>query len=264
MLVGPGPSETEELIDWDGPDVAALLADRVETVSPLGRRLSTTDAAIAWSRGHDLARALARRVPRVLFHDPSPREGVPASVWLAEPVRALGADPTPLPPDLEPTPGEEAAAAPWLARLPRGFLAVHPGSGSPAKNWPAERFRGLADLVSRDRPWLLVEGPADGEAAAPLRRHRGAVGARGLPPRVLGALLGRAGLYVGNDSGVSHLAAAFGAPTLALFGPTDPATWAPVGRAVIALRSPDGETAGLALEGAAEAAARLTSPARAC
>ena len=58
--------------------------------------------------------------------------------------------------------------------------------------------------------------------------------------RTLGAALSRAGLFLGNDSGASHLAAASGAPTLALFGPTDPALWAPVGPSVATLRAPRG------------------------
>jgi lipopolysaccharide heptosyltransferase III len=64
-----------------------------------------------------------------------------------------------------------------------------------------------------------------------------AVLADALHPRQLGALLSRAGLFVGNDSGVTHLAAAAGAPTVALFGPTDPAQWAPVGPAVVVVRA---------------------------
>jgi ADP-heptose:LPS heptosyltransferase len=58
---------------------------------------------------------------------------------------------------------------------------------------------------------------------------------------VLGALLSDSGLYVGNDSGVTHLAAAFGAATLALFGPTSPTAWAPLGRAVRSIAAPGGD-----------------------
>src|SRR5262249_20309027 len=68
----------------------------------------------------------------------------------------------------------------------------------------------------------------------------GCVTAPSLPPRALGALLARAGVYVGNDSGASHLAAAWGARTVALFGPTDPAIWSPVGASVTIVRSPTG------------------------
>ncbi|HET6897513.1 MAG TPA: glycosyltransferase family 9 protein, partial [Vicinamibacteria bacterium] len=119
------------------------------------------------------------------------------------------------------------------------FVAIHPGSGAPRKNWPAQRFAALAERLAAGQRFLLLEGPADGDSAAPASGLPGAVRARDLPPRVLGAVLARAGLYVGNDSGVSHLAAAWGAPVLALFGPTDPAQWAPVGPRVTVLRARD-------------------------
>src|SRR6185369_15716741 len=112
---------------------------------------------------------------------------------------------------LLPTDAERAHADEWRARLPPAFLALHPGSGAPAKNWPVERFAALARGLSPGRAWLLVCGPADEAPAATLSREPGALCARDLPPRVLGALLGRAGLFVGNDSGVTHLAAACGA-----------------------------------------------------
>ncbi|HET7295379.1 MAG TPA: glycosyltransferase family 9 protein, partial [Vicinamibacteria bacterium] len=126
--------------------------------------------------------------------------------------------------------------------LPGAFLALHPGSGSTRKNWPAERFAGLADTLAPGTAYALVEGPADATAVAcVLERAPRAVVVRGLSPLALASLLAQASLYVGNDSGVSHLAAAVGAPTLALFGPTDPAVWAPVGPRVATLRAPSGD-----------------------
>lgn len=254
VLLGPGGSEVAGFVPWEGADAAALRAGTLVDASPLGRRLAATDAAIVFSRSAEVAEAVQRYVPRVLVRDPSPAQGH-ASVWLAEPTRELGAEPAAPPPDLVATPAEIDAAMPWLDRLPPGFLAVHPGSGSPAKNWAPSGFRALVEQLSADRPWLLIEGPADEAAAASLRSHPRAVRAHGLPARVLGAVLARAGLYVGNDSGVSHLAAAFGAPTLALFGPTDPAVWSPVGRRVTIVRSRDGTMAGLSVESACSAAA---------
>jgi heptosyltransferase III len=83
--------------------------------------------------------------------------------------------------------------------------------------------------------------------------------ARGLPLRALGALLARARLFVGNDSGVSHLAAAYGTPALSLFGPTDPALWAPRGPRARFLQAPDGRMEGLALDVVEKAARELYS-----
>jgi heptosyltransferase III len=256
VLLGPGGSEVKDVVSWDGADAAALLAGTLVDTSPLGRRLAETAVAIVYSRSADVAEAVHRRGPRVMVRDPSPAQGH-ASPWLAEPTRDLGADPAALPPDLVATPAEVDAAMPWLDRLPTGFLAVHPGSGSPVKNWAPSGFLSLVEHLSADRPWLLIEGPADAAAASFLLSHPRAVRAHGLPARVLGAVVARAGLYVGNDSGVSHLAAAFGAPTLALFGPTDPAIWSPVGRRVTTVRSRDGTMAGIPVEAARSAASIL-------
>ncbi len=221
-------------------------------------RLRPFAATIAYTRSAELAERLHAVIPRVIVRDPEPAEGH-ASLWLAEATRDLGAIADPLPPDLEVTPNEEEAARPFLSRLPPRFLALHPGSGSPSKNWPVERFAALARALSPSRPWLVVSGPADEAAAAALGGHPEAVAARLLPPRVLGALLAHAGLFVGNDSGVSHLAAGYGTPTLALFGPTDAAVWAPLGRRVRTLRSPDRSMAGLSLEAVRSVAQEMRS-----
>jgi heptosyltransferase-3 len=236
-LVGPGPSEVREFLSWDDPAIARWLADT--DASPTnGAFLASFDAALAFTRRSDVVAHLLAVIPRVTTRDPSPAAGH-ASQWLAEAARELGAVAVPLPPDMVPTEAERAEARPIVARLPPRFLALHPGSGSPAKNWPVDRFAEVARALSPSRPWLLVAGPADEAAAAALGRAPDVVLARSLPPRVLGTVLRDAGCYVGHDSGVSHLAAAFGAPVLALFGPTDPATWAPVGRRVHVLRAHD-------------------------
>jgi heptosyltransferase III len=247
VLVGAGASELTDLVAWDSPALAALLVGTLTATDPLAVRLALTDVVVAYTRSAEVLDALRRTCPRVIARDPTPSAGH-ASVWLAEPVRALGADPDPMPPDMLPTAAQQEAARSCLDRLPRGFLALHPGSGSPAKNWPADRFAAVADRLSPAEPWLLIEGPADGTAVAPLRAHARAVSSTALPLRVLGAVLAGSGLFVGNDSGISHLAAAFGAPVLAMFGPTDPAVWSPVGRRVRTLRSSDGTMAGLSVE----------------
>jgi len=114
-----------------------------------------------------------------------------------------------------------AALAGAGADAPPPWLFVHPGAGGAAKCWPAEAFaRTIATLAARKRMNVVVhQGPADGEAASALRRHLGA-GVVWLVEPALPALAGalaHAGLYLGNDSGVSHLAAALGVPGLVLF-----------------------------------------------
>lgn len=124
----------------------------------------------------------------------------------------------------------------------RRWVAVHPGSGSASKNWPVER---LATLVERlpstvGASALVLAGPADEDAVAQLlaRLAPPPLLVRDLPLPELAAALQHADAYVGNDSGPTHLAAMLGRPTLALFGPTDPALWAPRGPRVRVLHHP--------------------------
>jgi ADP-heptose:LPS heptosyltransferase len=229
-LVGEGPEEARRIVAWDGRDAARLIAGEAD-VPAFGR----FEAALCYSRSADVARALESVSPRVVVHDPAPASEH-AAAWLARPLSALGI-PVVAPVSLVATDEERDVTHALRERLPPRFLAVHPGSGSARKNWPAERFAELAARLSNGAPWLLSLGPADEREAAALHAAPGAVITRDLPPRHLGALLASAGLYVGNDSGVSHLAAAYGAPTLALFGPTDPAAWSPIGTRVRVLRA---------------------------
>jgi heptosyltransferase III len=107
------------------------------------------------------------------------------------------------------------------------YAVIHPFSGGPRKNWPLENFRKLAAGLERSMPVRWCSGPDD----PPLD---GAVRFDDLYD--LACWLARARLYVGNDSGITHLAAAVGTPVLALFGPTDPAVWAPRGPHVQVVR----------------------------
>jgi len=264
VLVGSGRSEVERAERWDGPAVAGLLSNGSSECGPgssdepgasLDSVLRRASVVIAYTRSLDVIQALRARVKRLLVHDPSPPpEGPHAAAWLSRPLSDLGLSPeTGPPPELAFTDDEHAEAGALLTRLPPRFLAIHPGSGSPTKNWPAERFVTLARRLSR-LPFLLVRGPAEQQAG-----DTDCVVARNLPLRVLGAVLARAGLFVGNDSGVSHLAAAAGAPTLALFGPTDPRLWSPVGRRVRWLRAPDARLSELTVESVEGAALELLS-----
>jgi heptosyltransferase-3 len=241
-LCGRGLAEVDAVLPWEAASVAGLLRGGGDVAPELRAALLAFEAVIAYTATEELLHGLARAAAhaRIVARPPSPPPGGPhAALWLAESVAALGVQPATPPPLLVASEAEAEQARPWLERLGPDFLAVHPGSGSPRKNWPAQRFAALAELLSARRPWLLIEGPADAEAAAPAALLPSVVRARELPPRVLGAVLARAGLYVGNDSGISHLAAAWGAPVVTLFGPTDPAQWAPIGPRVRVMRSVD-------------------------
>ena len=127
-------------------------------------------------------------------------------------------------------------------------LVVHPGSGNPDKNWPAARY---VEIITRwraqGREVVAVIGEADLDEAAALQRNLPDLPfLSGLTLPELGATLAECAAFLGNDSGITHLAAAVGLPVTALFGPSNPATWAPRGRGgVRILQAPEGELARL-------------------
>lgn len=124
---------------------------------------------------------------------------------------------------------------------PGGGVLVHPGSGSPTKLWPVDRY---LELIRR----LQAEGHAVRVLLGEVEQERwtGEVLARieGVAPvarpqtllDLMSELL-TAGAFVGNDSGPGHLAAILGVPTLSIFGPTDPARWRALGPCVETLRA---------------------------
>lgn len=127
-----------------------------------------------------------------------------------------------------------------------GATLLHPGSGSPLKNWPIERFRDLSlELLALGHAVAWIRGPAESDHAMPPAGVQ-CIDHPTLPS--LASTLAAARLFIGNDSGVSHLAAAVGAPTVALFGPTSSEVWAPDGARVHIVRSATRAMEDLALE----------------
>ncbi|MBM3548358.1 MAG: glycosyltransferase family 9 protein [Alphaproteobacteria bacterium] len=120
-------------------------------------------------------------------------------------------------------------------------LVLHPGSGGKHKRWPADRF---AALARRFRSPLILLGPAE-EELTPV--FDGLNVAQAWPMRQVVSLLAKAHAFVGNDSGVSHLASWL-CPTLALFGPTDPKVWAPAGPRGNLLVAPEGDLSRLTVD----------------
>lgn len=123
------------------------------------------------------------------------------------------------------------------------WIAVAPGSGHPCKNWPLSHYfqvtRTLAWQHSLNIVWLA--GPAEAAMLPYIKAIASAQGHLLLDRRPLiqvAQALSRCALYLGGDSGLTHLAAAAGAQVLALFGPTDPRIWAPRGDEVKVLPGP--------------------------
>lgn len=114
-------------------------------------------------------------------------------------------------------------------RADGGFAVIHPFSSGARKCWPLDRYRELAQGIEARMPVRWCAGPEDS-----------------LPEAVridnlyeLACWLASARVYIGNDSGITHLAAAVGTPVVALFGPTDPRIWAPRGPRVRVVATPN-------------------------
>lgn len=132
-------------------------------------------------------------------------------------------------------------------------VVIHTGSGSPAKNWPLENFFALAEELSRDGEGgiIFTLGPAEEKFEDRVKEFSRCekLTVKNRPDaRELAGILSSAKVFIGVDSGVTHLAAALGAPTVALFGPTDPDDWAPCGESVEIIKSPDGAMNGICVD----------------
>jgi ADP-heptose:LPS heptosyltransferase len=120
-------------------------------------------------------------------------------------------------------------------------IIIHPGSGSKKKVWPLDRFLKLTEVLQQhfSSRILVVLGPAEGPETRKIfenERPGFFILAKGLSLIQLASVMEGCRLFVGNDSGISHLAAALGIPTLAIFGPTDPKVWSPRGRNVMVIQ----------------------------
>jgi ADP-heptose:LPS heptosyltransferase len=133
-----------------------------------------------------------------------------------------------------------AAARQVLSRTglePARYLMILPGSGARAKNWPPERFVDLAGSLLEPMRSLVVLGPAEEALGDTFRKEKLCV-ERGLGLPTVAALARMSAAFVGNDSGVSHLAAAAGARGVVIFGPTDPRRWRPLGKIAVVSHDP--------------------------
>ncbi len=180
-------------------------------------------------------------VNRVIFLPPFPPDGakVHATEYLLDSIRSAGIEgknfhgPLQIP--------EEALAFAGQFWTDRGgrergkqILAVHSGSGSASKNWSPENFADVIDWASRRSKVLFISGPAEEGAREVKAALKGGVPLILENPSLihLAAVLRTCSVYLGNDSGITHLAAWVGIPTVTIFGPTNPHVWGPRGKKI--------------------------------
>ncbi len=168
-----------------------------------------------------------------------------AARQLAQPIEELGLSISDLAPKLYPSSEDRHRARDLLGGMAAPIVAFHPGSGSDKKNWPLQNWIELGNhFLKNFAGWLvIVSGEADEHQTRQLEsiwENPRARFAKNLPLPDLAAVLEKT-IFVGHDSGISHLAAAAGANCILLFGPTDPAVWAPLNDNARVIQAPDGD-----------------------
>jgi heptosyltransferase III len=122
------------------------------------------------------------------------------------------------------------------ARISACATVLHPFASEPGKTWPAERFIEVAKYLKANgvEP-VFIAGPGDDATA-----FQSFQVLRAAPLEDVKSLIAGAQMFIGNDSGPAHIAAAFGVPVVAIFGASNPVTWAPWRTEARVLTSPQG------------------------
>ena len=194
--------------------------------TPLSPKIGGAARVVCWFGARDptFVRRLSELAPGALVCPPTPSDDTLVWEHLARSVSAIAPGPPERGPIAVPQSLEAAGRRGLLDAAWDGttrLVLIHPGAGGAGKRWPVEGFARVLEELTRSRDLAVVihQGPADGEAVeALLARHRaGAI--RLIEPSlpVLAGVLGRVAGYLGNDSGISHLAAAVGASAVVLF-----------------------------------------------
>jgi heptosyltransferase-3 len=258
FLVGAGVAQTA--LGFDALRLEALFTD--EPLSPsLSERLARFDRIVSWFGSQDerYPARLREIAQDSVIASPTPKPGAPIAVWrhLLDTLALSGADTQRSPLELPET--WRAAAQRRLeelgARRTRPLIVIHPGAGARWKRLPAPLLAETIWLPARDSGGdiLVHQGPADAEAADELAAVLHAPTLRLIEPELplLAGVLREATVYIGGDSGVSHLAAVVGAPSVILLPPSTRGQWQPWSATAVAIEMTDSaawvEEAGKAL-----------------
>jgi heptosyltransferase III len=229
-ILGILASLVDEIWDAESPAWSWLYSPSMPVSSGMQDKIKSIQSSILYTSPDSpvLARFRQFGIKNLLFQDPFPQEQVHVSVYHLSLVNKDAARSGPKQHRLVPHPDFKQAADRILSCLDK-FVAISPGSGSATKNWPLEKFMVLAEKMSKQGyECVWIAGPAEAALSFP---ESGRI-VRSAPLPVLVHLFSRCSLCVGNDSGISHLAAACGASCVVMFGPSDPVVWRPAGGGV--------------------------------
>jgi ADP-heptose:LPS heptosyltransferase len=242
-----------EIIPTDLPGVYRLYQEQGHIPESIREKLGSFDLVLSYSPDPDrIFTHNLQRIGNSWIIDGSLPASIKPEVAVTDllllPLRKEGLAVSLDPPEITPSPADRTFAQDFLGKLlPQGkrspvLVALHPGSGSLRKCWAIDSFAHIARWVSEvfGATVLLISGPADRQVTkslVPLITDCNPVLIEQFSLTHVAAILERCTLYLGNDSGITHMAAAIGIPTIALFGPTDSRVWAPRNKNVAVLQS---------------------------
>ncbi len=172
------------------------------------------------------------------------------ALQLGRPLEKLGLHLDSAAAQLFPSDEDREFARRFLSNATR-LIAIHPASGSESKNWPIEKWKALGDyFLQRNFELVVVSGEADVARTNFLKSvwsERAIRWADNLPLPHLAAVL-ESKMFIGHDSGISHIAAAVGGRCYLMFGPTDSGVWAPVNENVRVIQGSEGKLGPIRVE----------------
>jgi heptosyltransferase III len=245
-VLGRGLVDTVHTIER--PGMHLLFCEGLEAPEPLKSFLGAYDVILSYrpDPAGVFERSLGALGARLVLSQPPfpppPPPKIHAADFALQLVARLGVPVPPTASGLCLTDAELSLTQPFFTAyhvdpLKHLIVVVHPGSGSAAKRWPVENFVTLIETLD-SQPGVrtvIVTGYAETDVLARLRSLSHAATplvAENWPLIPTAALIAHATVFVGHDSGLTHLAAALRRPTVAIFGPTDPDIWKPRGEHV--------------------------------
>lgn len=238
--------------------LASFFANGAELPSELVAYFGSFDLVVSFlfDPDHIFERNVKRcGVESFIVCNPKVGGGEHAALQLARPIEAAFATASAgSAAKIIPSDEDRRFACEFLSRAATPIIALHPGSGSAMKNWPIVNWQRVGEqLFERGfaGSLIVIGGEADAAAVKQLRSawaNQPARFAENLPLPQLAAVMASCTLFLGHDSGIAHIAAAAGAPCVLLFGPTDPAIWAPGNPNAFVLRAASGKMEDLSIE----------------
>lgn len=243
LSLAHGRYYADKIISIDGKEWAMLYMERPIFSQSLVDYLSMFDLGIIFTASpkpifvENLRRAGLQHFLQIRTL-PSNGEQIHITDYILSSLNRMGLKTSSMYPKLYLTKSDRLFAERFLKEVgidgDKTLIAIHPGSGGKKKVWMPERFVRLAYKISRklETTFLIISGPADECFVETILLNISPLDPiliKNLPLPHVASILERCQIYIGNDSGITHIATSLAVPTIAIYGPTDPKIWGPRG-----------------------------------